>query len=145
VTGNGEYASDWYTPTSPGTYQWVVVYSGDGNNNAVATSCSDPANSVVVGGNQTAVAAAPASVHPGGTLTVSWSGIQNPTSTDWLGLFAVGAPDSAMRSWRYTGGTSSGSTTLSVPWGTAPGSYEVRLYYNNSMVRIGTSNTVTVS
>jgi hypothetical protein len=145
VNGNGAYNSDWYTPTSPGTYQWLAVYSGDANNTNVATACPDSANSVTVGGNQAALAAAPTSVHPGDTVSVSWSGIQNPTSTDWIGLFAVGAPDSAMRSWRYTTGTSSGSTTLPVPWGTPPGQYEVRLYYNNSMVRMATSNPITVS
>jgi hypothetical protein len=145
VTGNGAYMSDWYTPTAPGTYQWVAVYSGDANNTPMSTSCADPANAVTIGGNLAAVAAAPSSVHPGATLAVSWSGIQHPTSTDWLGLFAVGAPSSAERSWRYTGGTSSGSTTLPVPWGTPPGSYEVRLLYNNSMVLMARSNVVTVS
>ena len=145
VAGNGAYASDWYAPTAPGTYQWVAVYSGDSNNNPAATSCSDPANTVMVGGSQAAVSASPAAVHPAGTLSVSWGGVQNPTSTDWIGLYAVGASDSAVRSWRYTSGTSSGSTTLSVPWGTPAGNYEVRLFYNNSTVRMATSNVLTVS
>lgn len=145
VSGNGLYSSDWYTPTAPGRYQWVAVYSGDMNNTPAATLCSDPDQAVVVGGNRAAVAASPTTVSPGQALTVTWSGVQNPTSTDWIGLFAVGAPDSAVRAWRYTGGTPSGSTTLTVPWGTPPGNYEVRLFYNNSTVRLATSNVVSVT
>jgi hypothetical protein len=144
VTGNGMYSSDWYTPTTPGTYRWVAVYSGDANYTPAATACGDPNNTVLIGGNRATVTA-PASTTPGAVLTVTWGGIQNPTSTDWIAFHAVGAPDSAVRAWRYTGGTSGGSTTLTVPWGTPRGNYEVRLFYNNSMVRLATSNVVAVS
>ena len=48
VSGNGTYDSPPFTPTVAGTYRWVASYSGDGNNTPVATSCSDPAETVVV-------------------------------------------------------------------------------------------------
>jgi uncharacterized delta-60 repeat protein len=48
VSGDGSYSSDSFTPTSPGTYRFVATYSGDANNNAVATACGDAAGSVVV-------------------------------------------------------------------------------------------------
>ncbi|MDQ4097200.1 MAG: hypothetical protein M3144_04950, partial [Actinomycetota bacterium] len=103
-------------------------------------------NTVVIGGNRpVVVSASPSSVKPSQALTVTWSGIQNPTPTDWVALIAIGAPDSAIRAWRYTTGSNSGSVPLTVPWGTPPGSYEVRLFYNNSTVRLGSSNVVTVS
>ncbi|MBV8395798.1 MAG: hypothetical protein JO064_06020, partial [Actinobacteria bacterium] len=39
VTGNGPYTSGSYTPTAAGTYWWTASFAGDGNNNAVASSC----------------------------------------------------------------------------------------------------------
>ncbi|MEY2550641.1 MAG: hypothetical protein QOG12_785 [Verrucomicrobiota bacterium] len=41
VAGNGSYSSTSFTPTAPGTYNWVAAYSGDGTNPAVATACGD--------------------------------------------------------------------------------------------------------
>ena len=50
VSGNGSYNSPHFTTSAPGTYQWVVAYSGDaGNNPAGPTSCSDPNEAVIVG------------------------------------------------------------------------------------------------
>ncbi len=39
VNGNGTYPSGPYTPTGAGTYQFVASYSGDTNNNPVASKC----------------------------------------------------------------------------------------------------------
>ncbi len=39
VNGNGTYSTpNGYLPTTAGTYQWVVTYSGDSNNNSVSSS-----------------------------------------------------------------------------------------------------------
>jgi len=38
----------------------------------------------------TTLAASPASSRAGNVVTVTWSGIQSPTSTDWVGLFTSG-------------------------------------------------------
>ncbi|WP_166388832.1 choice-of-anchor A family protein [Catellatospora methionotrophica] len=48
VSGNGDYRSDAFRAKKPGTYQWVASYSGDDANQAVQTSCGDPAEQVVV-------------------------------------------------------------------------------------------------
>jgi uncharacterized delta-60 repeat protein len=48
VNGNGSYNSDSFAPTSPGTYRFVVTYSGDANNNVAATACDAASGSVVV-------------------------------------------------------------------------------------------------
>jgi hypothetical protein len=56
VAGSGTYTSDPYRPTASGSYQWVVTYSGDTNNNAVGTVCSDTANNVVASGASSATA-----------------------------------------------------------------------------------------
>jgi len=54
----GTATSGNFTPTAAGTYHWVATYSGDANNNRVASPCSDPAETVTVlqGGNYTALA-----------------------------------------------------------------------------------------
>jgi uncharacterized repeat protein (TIGR01451 family) len=51
VNGNGPYTSDQYTPTTPGTYQWVASYGGDAANQGVTAGnpCADPAEAVQVG------------------------------------------------------------------------------------------------
>lgn len=47
VNGDGNYLSSSFTPTTPGAYNWVVIYSGDGtHNSAVTTACGGPTQSV---------------------------------------------------------------------------------------------------
>jgi hypothetical protein len=82
-------------------------------------------------------AASPGSVQRGGTLTVSWTNLSSPSSNDWVGLYAVGAPGWSLTSWSFTGAAASGTVTLAVPAGAAAGSYELRL-------RTAKSNVVTV-
>ena len=148
VNGNGSYTSDSFVPSLPGTYQWTVLYSGDANNNAAGTICADTANSVITTGSATSsfsLTVNPVTVQSGTPVTVSWANIANPTPYDWAALYAVGAPDWAVKAWRYTNGAATGSLSLNVPWGLEPGSYEVRLFSNNSYVRLGTASITIVS
>jgi hypothetical protein len=47
VNGNGNYISASFTPTTPGAYNWVVIYSGDGTHTAaVTTPCGGPTQSI---------------------------------------------------------------------------------------------------
>lgn len=48
VSGDGTYSSPSFTPTAAGTYQWVASYSGDANNNPVASACGDTNEQSVV-------------------------------------------------------------------------------------------------
>lgn len=157
VNGVGTYPSPAFHPTLLGTYQWTVGYSGDANNWWAGTTCTDSANHVEVnsvddgGGTDTpppstsvGVNASPTTVKPAGALTVTWSNITSPTTTDWVALYAVGAPDSAVVAWKYTNGARSGSATMTVPWGTSPGNFEVRLSANNSYQRLAKSGAVTI-
>ncbi len=67
----GAVTSPPFTPTQPGTYRWVVTYSGDANNNAVAGACDDPGESsaVAIAAPTIASVASPAVVLGAGTLT----------------------------------------------------------------------------
>jgi hypothetical protein len=155
VNGMKSYLSGSFRPQIVGSYQWTVSYSGDANNWWAGTTCSETANNVNVssigGGSDdpppatsTSVSAGPTMVKPAEFLTVTWSNIPNPTSTDWVALYAVGAPESAIVAWKYTNGPASGSVNMKVPWGTAPGNYEVRLSANNSYQRLATSQGITI-
>src|SRR5204863_279975 len=79
-----------------------------------------------------------------------WSGIAAPSSTDWVGLFTPGAPATSYLAWIYvsctqTPGAASGagSCRFSIP-NVGLGTYELRLFTNNSHTTIATSNTFAV-
>ncbi len=48
VTGNGNYDSADFTPTTAGTYRWTADYSGDAINNSATSACNAAGESVVV-------------------------------------------------------------------------------------------------
>lgn len=72
-------------------------------------------------------------------------------TTDWLGLYAVGASDSQYLAWQYLNGSTTPPTaglagaTLTVGLPAAPGSYEFRLFAHNTYERLATSPTVIVA
>jgi hypothetical protein len=73
VSGNGNYSSGPYAPTSTGTYHWIASYGGDAKNaTAGPTSCTATGSSVVVTQAVTTITArASGSVGLGGVLTDS--------------------------------------------------------------------------
>jgi hypothetical protein len=150
VTGNGSYVSDLFTPLAIGTYQWVVVYSGDANNVARSTTCSDTDNGFTSTTDTdipmpTVVSGSPTTLDRGGRVTVTWSGIVAPTAGDWIALYPLGTEDGGpVKAWKFTGGTDSGSVTLKFPWGAAPGDYEIRLMANFGIIRLATSEPISL-
>jgi hypothetical protein len=145
IAGNGTYPSTSFSPSVGGRYQWVIHYSGDANNLARSTVCSDTSNGFTASVNPTVVTGTPTSVHRGGTITVTWSNIGSPTSYDWVALYPVGTADGGtVTAWKFLNGSEDGSVTLRFPWGAAPGNYEVRLMANNSIQRLATSSPVTM-
>lgn len=96
------------------------------------------------------ISATPATVGPGGAFSVTVTGSPGDP-TDWVGLFAVGAPNTNAVAWQYLSGTQmppqTGLTSAMLTF-TAPsrtGNYELRLLTANSYNSIATSNTVTVA
>src|SRR5262245_60112527 len=59
--------------------------------------------------------ASPSTIAPGGSLTVSWTAPSGRPTTDWIGLYRVGDPNSNYLSWVYTNGAASGSSGFSAP------------------------------
>lgn len=87
--------------------------------------------------------AAPATVGPAGTVTVTYTAPANHGSQDWIGLFAVGASNQDFKSYKYVPAGASGSVTLTAP--TTPGGIELRYLPNNGYTSVATSNTITVT
>jgi hypothetical protein len=91
----------------------------------------------------------------GGNVTVTWSDIASRTPGDWIGLYVPGSSDSALiaRTWVYvncpqakgSSGIASGSCSLQIPVSVAAGTYELRLFSNNSLWRLGKSNPITIN
>jgi hypothetical protein len=136
-------------PAVAGTYE-LRLLANDGFATVYATS----GPIMVTAGGSASVTASPTPVAPGGSETVSFSGVSNPTTKDWIGLYPTGAPSTTRGlAWLYDGpcsqtigrrtaAISSGTCTFAMPQTT--GTYEFRLFANDGFTLLGTSNTVTV-
>ena len=146
VAGNGIYMSAAFIPTVSGTYQWLVNYSGDANNSARTTTCSDTSNGFTATATDPAVVSgSPSTVARGGTITVTWSAIDTPTSgTGSPSTQPVPLTAALSGAWKYTGGGDSGSVTLKFPWAATAGTYEIRLMADNNIQRLATSGPITL-
>jgi chitodextrinase len=100
--------------------------------------------------NAVTLTANPVSIPAGGTLTSAWTAIASPTSTDWIGLYQRGAANTSYLNWIYvscskTPGSprASGSCPFVVPASLPAGTYELRLFANDSGVTtLATSNAL---
>jgi hypothetical protein len=97
------------------------------------------------------LALTPLVIRVGGSITVAWSGIANPTPKDWIGLYKPGATNTEFIAWVYVScskerhhARSEGSCSLVVPAHLKPGKYEARLFANNGFIRLATSPVFTV-
>jgi len=86
--------------------------------------------------------ASPPVVPGGGAVTVTWTAPGGRPATDWIGLYRVGARDTAYLVRRYTGGLRAGSLVFTVPSG--PGAYEVRYFAADSFREAGYRARITV-
>jgi len=132
---------------SDGTYEFHL------NSRATLLAVS---NTVTVGSSAPAappaISAAPSNVTAGSNVTASFSNVASPTPGDWIGIYTQGAADSAYKAWIYSSscaqqaGTarSAGSCPVSIPSTYAKGTYELRLFANNSWTRLAVSNTFNV-
>ena len=86
--------------------------------------------------------ATPNIVVSGQPVTVSWCITRATSSTDWIGLYAVDAPNTNYLSWFYTGGAPTGSRD--VPMNVGPGVYKFRYCVQNGYDCAVESDPVTV-
>jgi len=130
------------TPATPGTYQ-VRFFLND-STAKLATSAT-----ITVAALATVTASA-TTVPPGATVTATISNGPG-TGGDWVGLFATNDPDATYQDWKYLNGSrtrpatgvTAATVTLTAP--TTPGTYELRFFLNDSLTRLATSSTITVT
>ena len=132
---------------SPGTYE-LRLFANDGFARLGTSSVFSVSSTVP---NPT-VNVSPTSIGVGGTVTASWSGIVSPSATDWLGLYVPNASDANKLDWIYVScsktaaiAKGSGSCSYVLPSSLAAGTYELRLFGNDSLTRLTKSNTFTVN
>jgi hypothetical protein len=124
---------------APGTYELRLFSNGGFTSLAVSGGITVTAPCA-----PTSLSASPTSIGPGGSLTATWSSICAPTGTDWIGLFAPGAPNNAPLASRNTTGTASGNVPFTIPASLAAGTYELRLFSNGGFTRLALSNSFAV-
>jgi molybdenum ABC transporter molybdate-binding protein len=92
VSGNGTYQSAPFTTVTPGTYEWIASYGGDGANNGASGSCGGSGESVSVMAVPTLSTTASSSVVAGGQISDSatLSGGSSPTGMITFRLFGPG-------------------------------------------------------
>ena len=120
---------------STGTAQITVVSpTPGGGTSGVATFVIGPPPTLTVSAT---------TVAPGASVTVTLTnGLGG--QWDWLGLAGANSPNTLYILFTYVGGGVTTRTwTVTMP--TAPGTYEFRLFPNNSYTRIATSPVVTVT
>jgi hypothetical protein len=126
----------------PGTYELRLF----ADESFTLLAASPPFNAAAcVEGSQTRLVPSVPTVPLGGTLTVSWFCVATPTSLDWIGLFPLDGPDIAPVARLNTAGEATGNTAFSIPSFLAPGTYNFRLFINNTFSRITFSHAFTVS
>jgi hypothetical protein len=97
----------------------------------------------------------PSTIAAGTNVTATWSDIASPMPGDWIGLYIPDTSDNALvaASWVYVScsqvkggvGLASGSCSFQIPMPVVPGIYELRLFSNNSLLRLAKSNKFTIN
>jgi subtilisin family serine protease len=124
------------TAPSTGTYEFRLFV----NNARAATS---PPVTVVAPSSVPTISVSAANVALGAPVTATLTNAPGG-SGDWLALAATTAPNSVYIAWTYVGaGVTSRTWTQAMP--TSPGTYEFRLFLNNTYARGATSPPVTVA
>jgi Calx-beta domain/Matrixin len=143
TTGLASDSASFTLPASlaPGTYELRLL----ANKGYTSLATSNVLTVTGSGGRTAALSASPATVPPGAAVIVTWSGIETPTSGDWIALYVSGTSNNnSFLAWRYTTGAASGSLPLVLPASLAPGSYEVRFLANKGYTSLVLSKGITV-
>lgn len=87
------------------------------------------------------VAASPASVNTCEPITVSYAGVPG-YENDWIAMYISGSPDTSYIARQYLDGNENGTVIFDAA---DPGSYDFRIFENDSYALLATSNSLTVN
>jgi hypothetical protein len=136
--GSGVTTRTWTVtaPATPGTYEFRLF-----TNNTYTRAATSP-SVTVAGGAAPVLSVSATSVAPGASVTMTLTGGYGG-STDWLALAATSAPNNSYIKYTYVGnGVTTRTWTVTMP--TTPGTYEFRLFLNNTYTLAAKSPTMTV-
>lgn len=119
------------------------VFTPDAANNMTASFALDSSGTVCgrftdragnvstpYGATIAALTVCATTARPGDSLAVAWSGIANPSATNWLGLYAENAADQNHIAEQNTTGLAADGMPFILPDTLAAGRYEFRLFTN---------------
>ena len=131
-------------PATPGQYEFRYFTNDTYTRLATSPPFTVAAPPPPPPGSTPTLAVSPATVTPGGQVTVTLTN-GSGGAKDWLGFAAVGTPDGPGKylQWVYVGaGVTTRTWTVTAP--ATPGQYEFRFFPNDSYTRTATSPPVTV-
>jgi subtilisin family serine protease len=145
---NTSYVQYTYVGAGVTTRTWTVTMSSAGTyefrlflNNGYTRAATSPAVSVAEGPPPTLTVNTTAAA-PGTPVTVMLTNGRGGAS-DWLSFAATSAPNNSFLQFVYVGaGVTTRTWTVTAP--STPGTYEFRLFLNNTYTRAATSPTITV-
>jgi hypothetical protein len=136
-------------PATPGEYEFRLFAANGYTTLATGSTIHVQGSTATVRVNGV-LAPAAVSVSPATALTVVIDGAPaNPT--DWIGLYPVGASDTAYVEWQYLNGSTIAPTTgvnaatLAFFAPAGPGTYELRLFAGGGFSRLAVSPTIAVA
>ncbi len=125
-------------PSTPGTYEFRLFL-----NNGYTRAATSPPVTVQAPTTTPTLTVSATSVAPGTNVTVTLHDGYGG-SWDWLSLSAAGSSAQSYLRYTYVGGGVT-TRTWTVPMPTTPGSYEFRLYLDNSYTVAARSPVITVT
>lgn len=127
-----------FSPIAAGTY-----FAQAFHNNTYTPKAGEAAVQFTVSGGTQGTLDAPATYEPGTSFQVNFAGV-GARATNWVGVYAQGAGDSSWLTWMYAPNATSGTVTFPDLPVTSGGTYEVRMFGDNTATAITTSDTFTV-
>ncbi len=78
-------------------------------------------------------------------MTVTWAGVPAPSSKDWIAIVPINASDRSYVAWAYTNGAAASRMAFVLPLTIAAGTYDVRLFSNDTFSRIALGSVITIA
>jgi hypothetical protein len=145
AAGSANASLNFTAPVSPGSYEMRLFSNNTGT--LVGTGPTMHVSVIAVDGTHRPIVY---STSAGAPLSVQVQIAGPPNAGDWVGLFPVGGTTGQWIEWKYLSGTQvmpgggSASATLNFTAPSSAGTYEIRLYHNNTVTLMSIGPTITV-